>query len=147
MNVLIELTNMAKKKKTVQSRERVLKIVVGVLVIIAGVLLNYLHIGTENLLGYASAGTWLIYVGFVMLLVVFIKAIVKKEHKRDERDYFVAMKASHMTMFAMIVGSFILMVVDRITQIQIPYHRFLSYMVCAILIIYVMSYKLLQQMH
>jgi len=43
----------------------------------------------------------------------------------------------------MIGGSFVITIIDGIKTINVPYHLFMSYMVCILLLIDIISYKLL----
>jgi len=110
--------------------------------VVAGLLLAYLNIGTE-FLGFASVGTWMIYVGFVMMAVVTLQTITKKKRVVDERMEFVAAKAGRVTFIAIILTAFIVMILDGIRPISIAYSYFMSYFICGILLVYLVSYRIL----
>jgi uncharacterized membrane protein len=113
-----------------------------IVVIIAGLLT--LHYNIENeFLGFSSVGTWLIYVGFVMLAIITLQLISNKKRVVDERMQFIASKAGRITFLAIILSSFIIMIADGIKPITIPYSYFMSYFVCGIILVYVISYKML----
>jgi len=115
------------------------------LVLIAmGLLLNHYGLGSPEFTIFGSIGSYLVYIGFVMLLITAVRQIfVKKEKKTDERMEFVAAKASRVTMVFMILGAFAVVLLDGIQPITMPYHLFVSYSVCAILLVYMISYYLL----
>lgn len=56
---------------------------------------------------------------------------------------FVAAKALRITFLSLLITSFITMVIDGIKAITIPYHMFMSYLICGLLIIYLVTYKIL----
>ena len=113
-----------------------------IVVILAGLLLSYFKIGKE-FLGFASVGTWLIYVGFVMLVVVTLQFISKKKRVVDERMEYVASRASRITFLAIVLFAFLIMIIDGINKISIPYSYFMSYFICGITFVYFISYKIL----
>jgi len=115
------------------------------LVLIAmGLLFNHYGLGSPEFTIFGSIGSYLVYIGFVMLLITAVRQIfVKKEKKTDERMEFVAAKASRVTMLFMILGAFAVVLLDGIQKITMPYHLFVSYSVCAILLFYMISYYVL----
>jgi len=112
------------------------------ILIVAGLLTLHYDIGNE-FLGFSSVGTWLIYVGFVMLAIITLQLISNKKRVVDERMQFIASKAGRITFLAIILVSFIVMIIDGIKPITIPYSYFMSYFVCGIILVYVISYKIL----
>jgi len=113
-----------------------------IIVILAGLVLSYLSIGSA-FLGFSSVGSWLIYVGFIMLAVITIQLISNKKRVVDERMQFVASKAGKITFTAIILFSFAVMILDGIKPISIPYSYFMSYLLCGIILVYFVSYKIL----
>lgn len=113
-----------------------------IILVIIGIVLMYMQAG-NNFLGFSSVGTWLIYVGFVMLAVVTLQMIANKKRIVDERMQFVAYKAARITFVAIILGAFIVMIADGIKPITLPYSYFMAYFVCAIVFAYVLAYKIL----
>ena len=111
--------------------------------LILGLLLNYFNLGTSNFAGFSSVGNWLIYVAFVGLMLGTVIAISKKKRTVDERMEFVAAKALRITFLSLLITSFITMTIDGIREITIPYHMFMSYLICGLLIIYFVTYKIL----
>lgn len=112
--------------------------------IIAGLLFNYFNVGSPNFQIYGSVGNWLVYIGFAGIIIATVKLLIrKKQNKGDERMEFVATKSLRITFLFTIIGSFAIMIIDGIKTITLPYHLFMSYMICILLIIYLVTYKLL----
>ncbi|MFA5857003.1 MAG: DUF2178 domain-containing protein [Candidatus Pacearchaeota archaeon] len=114
------------------------------IIIIFGIILSYMNI-EKDFLGFSSVGTWLIYVGFIMLVVITLQLLNNKKRIVDERMIFVSTKASRITFIAIILFSFIIMVIDGIKTINIPYSYFMSYYVCGVVLVYSISYKILSR--
>lgn len=113
-----------------------------VLLILLGLLTLHYNIGNE-FLGFSSVGTWLIYVGFIMLTVTTLQLVSKKKKIVDERMQFISSKALGITYLSVILIAFIVMIIDGIKPITIPYSYFMSYFACGIILIYAISYKIL----
>ncbi len=113
-----------------------------VILIVAGLLTLYYNLGNK-FLGFSSVGTWLIYVGLIMLTIITLQLISNKKRIVDERMQFIASKAGKVTFLAIILISFIVMIADGIKPITVPYSYFMSYFVCGIILVYVISYKIL----
>ena len=77
------------------------------------------------------------------LIVATLTEIWRKDKVVDERMQFVATKAMRVTFLCLIVAAFIIMIVDGIQQITLPYHLFMSYLVSGLLAVYYISYKIL----
>ncbi|MBU1135913.1 MAG: hypothetical protein KJ559_00165 [Nanoarchaeota archaeon] len=111
---------------------------------ILGLLFNYFKIGSPHFQTFGSVGNWLIYLGFVGLIIATVRLIfVSKKKTTDERMEFVATKALRISFLSLIIGAFIIMIIDGIKTITIPYHMFMSYLVCGLLLIYIIAYKIL----
>ncbi len=115
-----------------------------VAVILAGLILNYLEVGSE-FLGFSSIGSWLVYVGFIMMAIITLQLISKKKRITDERSEFVASKAARISFVAIILFAFVVMILDGIKPIQVSYSYFMSSMVCGIILVYLVSYKILNR--
>lgn len=113
-----------------------------VAMLLVGLIANKYNFGNE-FLGFSSVGNWLIYIGFVMIAVVFLQSLVKKKRVVDERMLFVASKASRITFLFIIMFSFVIMIVDGFNKIDMQYSYFMSYFICIIILVYVISYKIL----
>lgn len=111
-------------------------------VLLLGLIFSFFHIGKE-FLGFTSVGSWLVYVSFVMLVVITLQHFSNKKRIVDERMLFVASKASRLTFVAVIIFAFFIMVLDGIKALEISYSLFMSYFVCGMLIVYLVSYKFL----
>jgi hypothetical protein len=114
-----------------------------------GVLFSHLGIGNHPFFqSFGSLGSWLIYFGFVGLIIVTVRmAIAGREKIVDERMEFLAAKSLRITYTCIIIGAFVLMVADGIWKISIPYHEFLSYLVCAIIVVHFLTYRILLKLY
>ena len=115
-------------------------------VIFVGLAMLYLKIGGE-FLGFSSVGSWMIYIGFIMLAVITLQLFLNKKKIVDERMEFVASKAAKITFTTIILFAFIVMIIDGIRPINVAYSYFMSYLVCGIILIYLISYKILLRLH
>jgi len=116
-----------------------------VIAVVAGVLLNASGIGAGKFAGFASLGSWMIYIGIVAFFIMTLRAIMKKETKVDERALFIASKANRIVFLAVILAAFVIMVADGIRPIAVPYHLFMAYIVCFLLLVYAVSYKVIER--
>lgn len=123
--------------------EKLFRYTFAIIIIAAGILFQYLQIGNE-FLGFPSLGIWLIWIGFVMLLVIVLNT---KKRKEDERTQMLALKASRMAFVSFIFGAFIIMIIDGINTISIPYSIFMSNLVACVVLIYFISYKILARIY
>jgi uncharacterized membrane protein len=115
-----------------------------VALIVAGLILNYYGLGSDRPeYTFGSVGNWLIYIGFVGILIATIKTVFRKERKIDERMQFIGAKAQGISFIVFILGAFVIMLADGIKTITLPYHLFMSYLVCVMLIVYFAAYKIL----
>jgi hypothetical protein len=57
--------------------------------------------------------------------------------------YFLANKANRITFLATIMIAFIIMIIDGIKTITVPYGLFMSYFICGITLFHLMTYKIL----
>jgi len=113
-------------------------------VIILGFILNYFNIEKE-FLGFNSLGNWLIYVGFIMLATTTLQFIFSKKRVIDERMELIGMKAARVTYVFIILSAFIIMIIDGIQSITLPYSYFMSDLICGICIVYFIAYKVLER--
>lgn len=118
------------------------KIIFGVGMMAFGIILEGLNVGREYL-GFPSIGSWLIYVGVLSIILSIVQSFVKKEKKIDERMVHLANKANRITFLAVIILSFIVMVVDGIISITLPYGLFMSYFLCFIVFFHLAVYRIL----
>lgn len=131
-------------KKQVTKRQTIARYAFAFILIIVGTILSYLNVGDE-FLGFASVGAWLLYVGFVMLAIVTITAITKKDRIVDERMEMIGHQASRVTFLFIILGAFIVMVWDGINPIKVPYSMFMSYMIMSMVLVYLIAYKIIEK--
>ncbi len=118
------------------------KIIFGLVLMAAGIIFQALNIGNDYYLGFASVGSWLTYVGVLSIILSIIQSFRKKERKVDERMIYLANKANRITFLAVILVSFIIMVVDGIISIDIPYSLFMSYFLCFIVFFHLAVYRI-----
>ena len=118
--------------------------VFSILVVLLGVVFEYLGVGRE-FLGFSSVGTWLVYVGFIMIAVVTLQLISNKKRIVDERMKSISFKASRVTFVLIIFAAFAIMIIDGIHSIDVPYHLFMSYIIAYMMLIYFVAYKILEK--
>jgi len=132
-------------KKVVTKKSMILRILFIVILIIAGLLLNHYNIGTNELFGYSTVGNYLIFIGFVMILTTAMTYFTKREKIVDERIEMLRYKAGTLTFMVFIFVAFALIIWDGIQPITMRYSMFISYAVCAVLVFYVIAYKILER--
>ena len=111
--------------------------------ILTGLVLNNVGLGAGDFGTFDSVGTYLIYIGFVGLLLVGLSAAWIKDKVIDERMQFVANKAMKLTFVFFVAIAFVVMIIDGIEPITMPYHLFMSYFVSGLLAFYFISYRIL----
>ncbi len=113
-----------------------------------GLMLNHFNMGSVDFQIYGSVGTFFIYIGFVGIIIATVRLLVpKKEKVVDERMEFVAAKSLRFTFLCFFILAFIIIIIDGISSIKTPYHLFMSYLVCVILVIYIIAYKILLRLY
>lgn len=132
-------------KKVVTKKSMIYRVVFIAVLMIAGLLLNHYNIGTNELFGHSTVGNYLIYIGFVMILVTSIMYFTKREKIIDERIEMLRYKAGTLTFMVFIFVAFAIIILDGIQPITMRYSLFISYAICAILIFYVAAYKILER--
>lgn len=113
-------------------------------IILIGAILEVYSIRKE-FFGFQSVGSWMIYIGFIMLAVITLQIIVNKKRIVDERMTWIAFKASRITFVLLIIGAFIVMIADGIKTITIPYHLFMGYAMSYMMLVYFIAYKILEK--
>lgn len=131
-----------KTKKSVE-KKIIFLYVWAVGIILLGLLFNYFNIGKSSFAGFYSLGTWLIYTGFISFIIASFKSFSKRKRTVDERMLFVASKANRIVFLSLVIIAFIIMIIDGISPITMPYHLFMSYLISALLLVYIVSYKIL----
>ena len=112
--------------------------------VVAGLLFNWFNIGSPNFQMFGSVGNWLVFIGLIFNIITTLQFfVIKKQRKTDERMEFIATKALKITFSFTMIGAFIVIILDGIKTITIPYHLFMSYMVCVLLAVYLISYNIL----
>lgn len=115
----------------------------GAVLIAIGIVLKLFGLGKNEFVGFGSVSDYLIYVGFISLIVITISSFFKKKQVVDERMIAVSDKANRIVYLSIVIIGFAVMVIDGIKPITIPYSLFMSYLVCGILFIRVVSYRIL----
>jgi drug/metabolite transporter (DMT)-like permease len=119
------------------------KVIFGMVLIILGAVLNFFNLGTTNFQIYGSVGNWLIFIGIFVLALNFALQLRKKKQVKDERMQNAALKASHVAFLAMFLGAFLVIIVDGINTITMPYHIFMGHFVSWVLLVYVVAYYII----
>lgn len=132
---------MAKKQN---KKHAIARYLFAVLLLVGGIALNYLNIGKE-FLGFESVGTWMIFVSLIMFAIITLQIISNRKRTIDERMESIAYKASRITSLFIIFGAFTIMIIDGINPIKISYAMFMSHMIAWIVLIYFVSYKILEK--
>ncbi len=132
-------------KKVVTKKSMIFRIVFIIVLIVSGALLNQFNIGTNELFGYSTVGNYLIFIGFVMVLVTTITYFTKREKIIDERMEMLRNKTMTLTFTVFIFAAFALIIWDGIWPITMRYSMFISYAVCTMLLFYVIAYKVLER--
>ena len=131
-------------KKVVTKKSMIFRIVFIIVLIVSGALLNQFNIGTNELFGYSTVGNYLIFIGFVMVLVTTITYFTKRDKIIDERMEMLRNKTMTLTFTVFIFAAFALIIWDGIWPITMRYSMFISYAVCTMLLFYVIAYKMLE---
>lgn len=113
-------------------------------VLVGGIFLEAANIG-RDFLGFESLGIWLIFVGFLMLVIITLQKISNRKRIVDERMEKIGYKSARVTFLFIIFGAFAVMVWDGISSINISYSMFMSHMIAWIVLIYFVSYKVLEK--
>ncbi len=116
----------------------------GFALIIAGIILNSLGVNKEYL-GFPSIGNWLLFVGFISLSITIITTFTRKDKIVDERMEKIGHQAAKITFLFVILGAFIIMIIDGIKTITMSYSLFMSDMIMLMTLIYFVSYKVIER--
>ncbi len=116
------------------------------IIIIAGITFSYLKIGSD-FLGFESVGYWLIYVGFIMLVVITLQFMTNKRRIVDERMEKIGYMASRVTFIVLIFAAFVIMIWDAINPITVPYSMFMAHLIAWMMLVYFVAYKILERKH
>lgn len=130
-----------------KKKRRIMKYGFASALLVLGLALNYLNLGANGFSVYGSVGTYLIYMGFMSLVVATLTELWRKDRIVDERMQFVATKALKSTFLCLIAAAFVIIVVDGISPITMPYHLFMSYLVAGMLAAYYILYQALLRLH
>lgn len=126
----------------------IVKYAFGLGLIVIGLLLESFGLGYESYSTFGSNGSFLIFIGFGVLLLATIQLIwMPREKIVDERMEFVAAKAMRVAFVVFIIAAFILIIIGGITPITMPAYVLVSYIVCLLLLAYVIAYNILLKYH
>lgn len=125
----------------------VMKYSFGTILIIMGIFLELFGLGNKAFLGFESISDYLIYVGFISIIIVTISSFFKKKTIVDERMISVSDKANRIVFLSIILIGFTMMIIDGIKPITLPYSLSMSYLVCATMFIRVISYRILLKLN
>ena len=123
---------------------KIIRIIFSLVVIGLGIFFEINKIG-ENFLESWHLGSWLIFVGVLMIVVQILDSLKKTKKIVDERIQYIGMKASRITFLALVLASFVIMIVDGINPIQIPYRLFMAHLVSLIVLVYFIAYKIIEK--
>lgn len=116
----------------------------GIIIILSGILLNYFQIGTDNR-DFLAVGTWLIYIGFFLLILIAINFSTRKKVQTDERTNLIGMKAARITYLSIILFLFATIIIDGIKPISTEYTQFATTFLCFISAVYFITYEILNR--
>jgi len=124
---------------------KIYRIVFALIFIVFGLFFENKGIGKDFLEPSWSLGSWLIFVGFLMIAIVIINSNRKTKKIVDERVQYIGMKASKITFLSLIIIAFFIMIIYGIKPIVIPYRLFLANLISGLVFIYFISYKIIER--
>ena len=136
---------MAVSKKIVKKKSMICRYSFGALLLIVGIILNITDIGQSEFFSYNSVGSYLIFVGILVLILATIILFRKKKKIVDERAEKIASKAMAWVWYSIFLGGFIVMILDGIFHFNVVLSSFVSYAICMILLVYVIAYKIIER--
>ncbi|MFH1132926.1 MAG: DUF2178 domain-containing protein [Nanoarchaeota archaeon] len=86
---------------------------------------------------------FLLFVGVVAVAFGYIRE--KRPQEADERSWHIVHRASRATFIAMVLSAFAVMLIDSMDAITLRYSYFMAYWVCGMVLVYSISYKLLEK--
>jgi len=136
---------MVVSQKVITKKVVIFKYAFASFLILLGIIFKVFGIGNKEFFSFNGVAFYLIYIGFLMLFIVTITNFTKRDKIIDERMEKIGYKSYRWTFSIMFIAAFVLMVYDGIKTIQMELSNFISYAVCFILIVYVISYKILER--
>lgn len=119
----------------------------GLVVIAAGLLMESLGAGGQDYVMFDSVGLWLVFIGFITLMVATLQKMSGKKKKTDERVEYIGHKASKVTFLVLIMASFIIMIIEGVKPIDLPYHIFMANLVAWVVVVYFIAFKVVEKKH
>jgi uncharacterized membrane protein len=126
-----------------QTARLVMKYSFGILLVLLGLVLKLLGVGRNAFLGFGSVADYLLYVGVLAVIIVTLSSYISGKRIVDERMVAVSSKASGITFVVLVMACFVIMIIDGIRPITVPYSMFMGYPVCGIVLVHLISYKVL----
>ncbi|OIO64455.1 hypothetical protein COY28_04840 [Candidatus Woesearchaeota archaeon CG_4_10_14_0_2_um_filter_57_5] len=115
--------------------------------LVAGIATHLSGVGERPYLGFSSAGAWLIYIGMVSLVMTLLRGMRKRKRLVDERMELVAFKSARVALVGFMLLAFAIMVADGFIDFAVSYGMLMAELVCAVLIVYMVSYHALLRRH
>jgi L-asparagine transporter-like permease len=97
------------------------------ILIVIGIILN-VFIETKEF-GFKSVGSYLICIGILFLIILAFYRFLHKDNIIDERTYLIANKTGKLLYALFILSAFIIMIIDGINPINIPYYVMMTYFI------------------
>lgn len=131
------------KKNIKKNDMALLKYILGALLVIVGLGLNFFNIGKAILEGYIVLGSMMIYIGSTIILATFLTTVVFKKSIFDERMAQADNKANRIAWWFIYFSISLILYIDSVKPINVPIGSFLLYYLAAISLIRFMSYKII----
>lgn len=113
-----------------------------IIMIVLGVILNFMKVGMNNNLGFGSVGNWMIFVGCMAVVISLFRKFGRKR-KVDERMLNVAYKSARVSFVLVIFFAFIVMVIDSLNPITVSYTTFMSNFIMGFVLSNLVVYKIM----
>ena len=136
---------MAVSKKIVTKKSMICRYSFGAILVILGVVLNITGVGQGDFFSYNSVGSYLIFVGILVLILATMILFRMKKKIVDERAEKIASKAMAWVWYSIFLGGFVVMILDGIFHFNVILSSFVSYSICMILLVYVIAYKIIER--
>lgn len=131
------------KKNNVSFR---ISILIAFILIAVGIVLN--SMGFNNgFFEFASFGNWIVFLGTMILIVSLINLIFSNKTIVDERTAMIKFKSAQVSYVFFLILAFILMIIDELNPLEIKISYLLSYLICAILIVNFLTYRILNKIY
>lgn len=136
---------MVVSKKAITKKGIITRYIFAASIVILGLTLNILNIGKTNFFSYDSVGNYMLFVGALITLITTLSIFTKKDKIIDERHERIAVGAMKYVWYFIFIGGFSIIIADGISPIKISIRHFISYAMCLIILVYAISYKILEK--